>query len=251
MDTETEKKEMSHEKGFEHGGSFWRGNKIPLSILVGSVLISGSILWSSGTLSFSGASSFGKTAASVIEKGLSIEALKAYAKQTKLDTKKFEACLNNGEAVNVVNQDLADGQGVQVSGTPTFFINGKRLVGALPYKEFEANIENALNNAIPESEKENVPARGDAPVLGKSDAPVTIVEFSDFECPYCARFMKDTYPQIKTKYIDTGKVRVVFRHFPLSFHASAQKAAEAGECAARQGKFSEFHELVFQKGQEK
>lgn len=84
------------------------------------------------------------------------------------------------------------------------------------------------------------------PILGNPEAPVTLVEFSDFQCPFCARYANDTFPQIKREYVDTGKVRVVFKHFPLPFHNFAQKAAEAAECAKEQGKFWEYKEKLFQ-----
>ncbi len=85
----------------------------------------------------------------------------------------------------------------------------------------------------------------DDAVLGKEDAPVTMVEFSDYECPFCGRHFSETYPQIKKDYIDTGKVKLVFRDFPLSFHPNAQKAAEAAECAGEQGKYYEMHDKLF------
>lgn len=83
---------------------------------------------------------------------------------------------------------------------------------------------------------------------GDPNAPVTIVEFSDFECPYCARFYNQAYQQIKEQYIDTGKVKFVYRDFPLGFHKDAQKAAEAAECAGEQDKYYEMHDLLFEKG---
>lgn len=83
------------------------------------------------------------------------------------------------------------------------------------------------------------------PVLGNAEAPVTLIEFSDFECPFCARYANDTFSQIKKEYVDTGKVKMVFKHFPLPFHQFAQKAAEAGECAFEQGKFWEYKEILF------
>jgi len=94
-----------------------------------------------------------------------------------------------------------------------------------------------------------VPERKDAAVLGSKSAKVTMVEFSDFQCPFCVKFFKETYGQIKSKYIDTGKVKLVFRHYPLPFHQNAQKAAEAAECANRQGKFFEYHDLLFENSQ--
>lgn len=85
-------------------------------------------------------------------------------------------------------------------------------------------------------------------VKGDSDAPVTIVEWSDFECPFCARFYRDTLAQIESEYIDTGKVKLVYRDFPLGFHAQAQKSAEAAECAGEQDKFWEMHDILFEQG---
>jgi len=86
----------------------------------------------------------------------------------------------------------------------------------------------------------------DDPSMGNENAPVTIVEFSDFQCPYCSRFRTQTFDQIKQEYIDTGKVRFVYRDFPLSsIHPMAQKAAEAAECADEQDKFWEYHDGIF------
>lgn len=81
------------------------------------------------------------------------------------------------------------------------------------------------------------------PVRGPADAAVTIVEFSDFQCPFCARG-KATVDQVVERYGD--KVRVVFRDFPLPMHRDAPKAAEAGQCAAEQGKFWEMHDKMFE-----
>jgi protein-disulfide isomerase len=83
--------------------------------------------------------------------------------------------------------------------------------------------------------------------LGAEDAPVTIIEYSDFECPFCGKFATDTGPLIKSDYVDAGKVKMIYKHFPLTqTHTYAQKAAEASECAAEQGKFWEMHDLLFQ-----
>lgn len=88
----------------------------------------------------------------------------------------------------------------------------------------------------------------DDTVKGDANAPVTIVEWSDYECPFCARFYSETFKQIDEKYIKTGKVKFAYRDFPLSFHQQAQKAAEAAECAGEQGKYFEMHDLLFEKG---
>ncbi len=86
---------------------------------------------------------------------------------------------------------------------------------------------------------------GDDPYLGDANAPLTIIEFSDYQCPFCARFKTQTLDKIKSEYIDTGKVKFVYRDFPLSFHQFAQKAAEAAECADDQGKYWEYHDAIF------
>ena len=85
----------------------------------------------------------------------------------------------------------------------------------------------------------------DDPVKGMKNAPVTIIEFSDFQCPFCERFFTQTLPLIEKNYIQTGKVRLVYRDFPLGFHENAEKAAEAAECADEQGKFWEYHDKIF------
>jgi len=81
-------------------------------------------------------------------------------------------------------------------------------------------------------------------IKGEDGAKVTIIEFSDFQCPYCARYYSDAYPQILSAY--PSDVKVIFKHFPLSFHAQAVPAAEASECAGAQGKFWEFHDKLFE-----
>lgn len=83
------------------------------------------------------------------------------------------------------------------------------------------------------------------PLLGAPTAPVGLVVFSDFQCPYCARFDRDTMPALKARYIDTGLVRVGFRHLPLPIHARAERMAEGAECAAEQGKFWPMHDALF------
>jgi protein-disulfide isomerase len=83
----------------------------------------------------------------------------------------------------------------------------------------------------------------DDPALGPQDAAVTIIEFSDFECPYCRR-VQPTLKRLLKEY--EGKIRLVFRDFPLSFHKNAQKAAEAAQCAAEQDQFWPYHDKLFE-----
>ncbi len=83
------------------------------------------------------------------------------------------------------------------------------------------------------------------PTKGNADAPITIVEFSDLQCPFCGSWFKNAYKQINENYIKTGKVKLVYRHFPLSSHPEAAPAANATECANEQGKFWEMHDKIF------
>jgi len=97
--------------------------------------------------------------------------------------------------------------------------------------------------------KQNV-SNGHLPVLGNKDAKVTIVEFADFQCPFCKRLHDETIPQIKKTYIDTGKAKLYYRHYAFLGQESTW-AAEASECANEQGKFWDYHDLLFDKqGQE-
>ncbi len=83
------------------------------------------------------------------------------------------------------------------------------------------------------------------PFKGDVEAPVTLVEFSDFQCPYCARFFHDVLPALERDLIASGKLRFVYRHYPLPIHAQARSAAQAANCAQRQGKFWEMHDWLF------
>lgn len=85
-----------------------------------------------------------------------------------------------------------------------------------------------------------------AQLKGSRTAKVAILEFSDFQCPFCSRFTQTTYAELSDEYLDTGKVLMAFRHLPLDqLHPNARKAAEAAECAGKQGKFWEMHDKMF------
>jgi protein-disulfide isomerase len=90
-----------------------------------------------------------------------------------------------------------------------------------------------------------IPTEGE-PSLGPDDAPITLVAFSDFECPYCSNWYLSTWPQIQAAYGD--QVKLVFRDFPLPNHTNSQSAAEAANCAFEQGKYWEFQDLLFSSG---
>ena len=86
----------------------------------------------------------------------------------------------------------------------------------------------------------------DDPVLGNANAKVTIIEFGDYQCPSCRLFWRETEPRLKKEYVDTGKVKLVFRDFPIKeIHPDATAAAMAAQCAADQGKYWEYHDRIF------
>ena len=89
------------------------------------------------------------------------------------------------------------------------------------------------------------PPSGDFRVLGVAGAPVTVIEFTDLQCPYCARFALGTWPQLRKRYVDSGQVQFVSRDLPLSFHPYALPAAVASRCAGVQGRYWEYREALF------
>lgn len=85
----------------------------------------------------------------------------------------------------------------------------------------------------------------DAPTMGRGDAPVVMAVFSDFECTYCSRFALETLPTLRSEFVDTGKLRFIFKHHPLQNRPQGLKAAEAAECGGIQGQFWAVHDLLF------
>jgi protein-disulfide isomerase len=81
-------------------------------------------------------------------------------------------------------------------------------------------------------------------MLGSKEAPLTIVEFTDYQCPFCQRFHTTAFPDLKKNYIDTGKVRFYSRDLPLDFHSNAMRAAEAARCASDQGQFWQLRDVM-------
>ncbi len=170
------------------------------------------------------------------------------AKDTGLNTNKFKKCMQVGKK-SVVDADSAQGAQAGVNGTPAFFINGRLIPGAVPFDEFKKILDEELNGGQnkPTEKRVNVDV-GSAPTKGKQGSLVTMIEFSDFQCPYCSRALP-TVNQVLSEYGD--KVLFAYKHFPLTqIHPLAQKAAEASECARDQGKFWEFHDKLFATQQE-
>ncbi len=171
------------------------------------------------------------------------EAMKALAREVKLDDKKLVECMNRGDKKTIIDADVAQGNKFGVGGTPTFFINGRLISGALPFAEFKKVIDEELGGKVDAAASRSSVVLGNAPTQGKSGAPITLIEFSDFQCPFCERAFP-TIREIMKQY--EGKVLFAYKHYPLTaIHARAQKTAEAAECARDQGKFWEFHDKLF------
>jgi protein-disulfide isomerase len=198
-----------------------------------------------------------------------------YAKQAGVNLDKWKADKESDKIKNQIADDQKAGQSVGANGTPTFFINGKEISGAQPFEAFKTIIDEQLKKAE-ELEKKGVkvddlyaklteaniasagaaagpaaaPAAdapvvvdlGDSPSRGNKNATVTIVEFSDFQCPFCGRGYA-TMNEVEKAY--EGKVKVVFKQNPLPFHQNAMPAAQASLAAAEQGKFWQMYDQLF------
>lgn len=125
---------------------------------------------------------------------------------------------------------------------------GRGITGRVVQDAQPAVPREAVPTAQPQPTADMIILADDDAFKGSKGAPVTMVEFSDFECPFCTRFFEQTLGQIEKEYIETGKVKFVYRDFPLTFHPNAQKAAEAAECAGEQNKFWEMHDRLFGEG---
>lgn len=194
------------------------------------------------------------------------------AKDLGLNLDKFNKDRVDARLKAVVDEDLKLANSLGVTGTPGFFINGRKLGGAYPFDVFKKVIDEELVKAealvkagtpasqvyakimekgitappapkAPAAQFAKVDVPSDSPSFGPATAKVTIVEWSDFQCPYCARAVP-VIKQIKDTY--KNDVRVVFRHQPLrSIHPQAEIAAEASMAAHEQGKFWEMHDVLF------
>ena len=112
-------------------------------------------------------------------------------------------------------------------------------------KDITAIKERLIPQPPPPFEGADISIQGD-PVMGSKDARVTLVEFTDYQCPFCGRAFRQTYPPVVAEYVKTGKLRYVIHNYPLTqLHANAFRAAEAARCAQDQGKFWEMHDRLF------
>src|SRR5450432_1851087 len=213
------------------------------------------------------------------QQALTAPDLEKYAQEVGLNVARWKKDMDDPATEKLVADDQALASAVGANGTPTFFINGRELSGAQPLPAFTAMIDEEIKKAdvllkggtkpeqlyakLMASNIAAAPAApagggaaaappapsgpvkidlGKAPVKGSSSAKVTIVAFSDFQCPFCSRAVP-TLKQVEDTYKD--KVRIVFKQLPLPFHDKAELAAEASLAAHDQGKFWEYHDKLF------
>jgi protein-disulfide isomerase len=160
-----------------------------------------------------------------------------------LDQAEFAACLEEGRYTAKVQADYQEGAADGVTGTPAFRINGAELSGAQPFTAFQQQIEYYLAGG--EAPTIEVPADSYRS-MGQPNAPVVVTEFSDFQCPACAAVTSAVIPDLIEQYVDTGKVRFVYREFPLaSIHPVAPQASQAAVCAGQQEMYWEMNAHLF------
>ncbi|MGA2235667.1 MAG: thioredoxin domain-containing protein [Terriglobales bacterium] len=123
-------------------------------------------------------------------------------------------------------------------------LNELRQIRQLLERQQNAEAQPARPAAAPASDKVKMSVGTGWYAMGRDDAPVTVVEFTDYQCPFCRRFQNDSFTQLKKDYIDTGKVRFVSRDLPLEFHPNAPAAAMAARCAGEQHKFWEMRDAM-------
>ena len=200
-------------------------------------------------------------------KRLSPAALRGKAKSAGLDLPRWKACIDGGSMVRRVHEDAALGRQIGARGTPISYINGRRVIGALPIEDLRSiidaemkrsqalvdagqSIETLYDTLMKDAElleplEETVMTldMSRAPTRGERTAPVQLVVFTDYQCPYCAR-LEPALHKLYTRY--AGKVAITVKHYPLSFHREARGAAEAAYCAHKQGRFWPMHDGIFQ-----
>jgi len=197
-----------------------------------------------------------------------LTAFNGYAKQIGIDQAKFQQCLGKQENGQVINKHLQRGTQLGVNGTPTFFINNKKIVGAQPGAIFDeviaaelkgspttlaaysANVQQLAATDPPRFEI--LPSKvdvSDAQIEGNPGAKVMIAEFSDFQCPFCKQWTDQNLKRIRSQ--EGNDVALAFLHFPITqIHPNAGNASVAAMCAGEQGKFWPMHDLLFSRQQE-
>ncbi len=184
----------------------------------------------------------------------------------------YRRCIKKSTYQEIVEQGFNEARGMGFNGTPSFHLTAKddlsyNIIGAQPLEKFQIVIESLTKGELPPkpeeppppelpywANKEGLKPNPDKPgftmaddvFLGDPDAPLVVVEFSDFQCPFCAQHALEVQPTLNEEFIETGKVMWVFKHFPLGIHPQAPVAAAAAECAAEQNEFWAMHDLLFE-----
>lgn len=243
----------------------------PVAVIIAGVIIGLSVIaTNSGLLGNLGIET--KTAG---DTGYKFQAHLNLAKELGIKDKDFKSCMEAFDK-SEIEKDMQDGQVAGVGGTPSFLIGkttedgnikGVLLVGAQPIDQFQSVIDGLIEGDDQKVLTTQIdPTTGetpatlsevlvdvsvdDDPVVGDSNAPITIIEFSDYECPFCKRAFVQTYPTLKSNYIDSGKAKFVFRDYPLPFHDPvATELAVAANCVRQisgdDSKYFEYHDMIF------
>ncbi len=177
------------------------------------------------------------------------KSLSDVASQVGLDVKAFDSCITQDKYAKRIEADSSDATKAGAQGTPYSVVIDKKgntaaIPGALPYEQIKSLIDQALAGTLAGQKITLTPISTKDHIRGKINAPVTIVEYSDFSCPFCKQF----HPSLVRALSEyDGKVRWVYRHFPLiNIHPHALSQAKAAECAGEQGKFWEYADALFE-----
>lgn len=172
-----------------------------------------------------------------------IDIISDVAEAAGIDTDKFRSCVESGKYAELTAKDMSEGTAAGINGTPGNIVfnmktkKGVLVSGAQPFENFQVEIDRMLGtNKTPST----APAAGTVSpidpatdhIRGNPKASVAVIEYSDYQCPFC-KSVHPTYQKIVDTYGDD--VMWVYRHYPLPFHPHAQKAAEGAECAAELG----------------
>jgi len=251
----------------------WTHFLTPAAVVLGSGIIAGAVWATSGNdrgfERADGTARVADTASATVDVNAAprnmLAAVNGYAGQLGLDHQKFTACLEKDANLALINRHLQRGSQLGVNGTPTFYINNKKVVGAQPAAVFDEIIAAELkgsptsldgySDAIKQRAASNPPSFeivqgkvdvSDAIIEGNPNAKVMVAEFSDFQCPFCKSWF-DAY--IKRLRAQLGNdVAFAFLHFPIAqIHPNAGNASLAAICAGEQGKFAQMHDLLFER----
>lgn len=204
-------------------------------------------------------------------KALTTDNFKKWAGEIGLDPAAFEVAMNSDEVKQYVDKSNKVAEANGITGTPAFFINGVKVSGAQPFAKFKATIDAEIKRADDVAKAKNLSGQAlyeelvntapkppappapdlsrkmvdlsNAPIIaGDPNAPVTIVEFTDFECPFCAKGNATIHELIEK---NPGKAKLIYFAYPLAMHKNAPLAHKAAEAAKAQGKLVEYYNILF------